>query len=54
MLKILLLLLVMGVNFTISQPSSPSEHCLKESQRCENDTDCLHRLAVLQSAWYAS
>jgi len=33
-----------------SGPPQPSEECLKASRKCEGDTDCIHRLAVLQSA----
>jgi len=33
-----------------AQPPHLSPECLKASQDCENATDCVHRLAVLQSA----
>lgn len=48
-------ILIFLIFYTIcaaAQPPIHSEQCIKESQKCENDTDCLHRLAVLQSAWY--
>lgn len=34
-----------------SQPPHQSRECLKAFDDCENSTDCVHRLAVLQSAW---
>ncbi|CAD5210448.1 unnamed protein product [Bursaphelenchus okinawaensis] len=33
-----------------AQPPQQSEECLKASKQCEENTDCIHRLAVLQSA----
>ncbi|CAD5214124.1 unnamed protein product [Bursaphelenchus xylophilus] len=45
-------LLVWGCTITsiFAQPPQHSEECLKASKQCEENTDCIHRLAVLQSA----
>ncbi|KAI6178967.1 GDNF/GAS1 domain-containing protein [Aphelenchoides besseyi] len=37
-------------NCAAGQPPAPTEECLKANKQCEENTDCIHRLAVLQSA----
>ncbi|KAI1715207.1 growth arrest-specific protein 1 like protein [Ditylenchus destructor] len=49
-LTLLLFTVFASVSNARNQPPQPTEECMKASQKCENDTDCIHRLAVLQSA----
>lgn len=51
MAKLHFLLVVGLLTLTSAQPPVQSEECLKASKQCEENTDCIHRLAVLQSAW---
>jgi hypothetical protein len=41
-----------NISIISGQPDEPSPECVKASKACEDDTDCIHRLAVLQSAWW--
>ncbi|KAI6220392.1 GDNF/GAS1 domain-containing protein [Aphelenchoides fujianensis] len=45
-----LLAVLLGSTSAAAQPPVQSEECLKASKQCEENTDCIHRLAVLQSA----
>ncbi|KAI1712508.1 growth arrest-specific protein 1 like protein [Ditylenchus destructor] len=49
-LSLFLFTVFASVSNARNQPPQPTEECMKASQKCEADTDCIHRLAVLQSA----
>lgn len=47
-----LLTIIMALASVHAQPPVQSAECKKAASDCESATDCVHRLAVLQSAWW--
>jgi hypothetical protein len=46
------LIIIQFINAQQQQQPFQSNECKKSLINCENSTDCVHRLAVLQSTWF--